>query len=109
METAEIKLTPREAWGFGGLMSMAAFRYCLGRMTYIVTECVDWIIPNWDNFHPSIRVLIELELEEAFVKDDDMRQEPYDAGGGDFYLPLGHDCDRRQWERVRKLWNKKED
>ncbi len=105
----EIKLTPQEAWGFGGLMAMASFRYCLGRMTYIVNECVDWIIPNWDNFHPSIRVLIERELEDEFIRDDDMRQERADASGGDSYLPLGHDCDRRQWERVRELWNKKED
>jgi hypothetical protein len=24
------------------------------------------------------------------------------------WKPLGHDCDRKEWERVRKLWNKKE-
>ncbi len=98
----EIKLTPQEAWGFGGLMAMGAFRYCLGRMTYIVNECADWIISNWENFHPGTRVLIENELEEEFVKDDDMRLEQSS------YLPLGQDCDRRQWERVRALWNKKE-
>lgn len=108
---SEIKLSPQEAWGFGGLMAMGAFRYCLGRMTYIVNECADWIISNWENFHPGTRVLIENELEEEFVKDDDMRLEQSsitdDAHARAFYLPLGQDCDRRQWERVRALWNKK--
>ena len=111
MKKIKPELTLEEAWGFDGLMASAAFRYCLGRMTYIVNECADWIISNWENFHPGTRVLIKRELEEAFIKDDDMRLEQSSITDGAFarafYLPLGQDCDRRQWERVRALWNKK--
>jgi hypothetical protein len=98
------ELTLEEAWGMNGLMATSAFRYCLGRMTYIVGECADWIIANWDKFPPNVRSLIERELEEEFGNDD--RERMHNPQG--MWKPLGHDCDRKEWERVRKLWNKKE-
>ena len=41
------KLTTEEAWGFNQLMVIAAFRYCVGRQTYIVGACADWLIEVW--------------------------------------------------------------
>ena len=32
-------LSEQGAWGCDGLMALAALRYCLGRMTYIVGDC----------------------------------------------------------------------
>lgn len=92
-------LTELEAWGFDALMVTAAFRYCLGRQTYIVSECVDWLVANWNKFPKNVRDAIKRDLEEEFERDDVARQE-----GNSFFKPLGGDCDRKEWERVRELW-----
>ena len=40
------------------LMAMAAHRYCLGRMTYIVGACCEWIVDTWPQFEPNTRHVI---------------------------------------------------
>ena len=40
-------VTREQAWGSCELMVLAAFRYCLGRQTYIVNACADWLIDVW--------------------------------------------------------------
>ena len=89
------------AWGSDGLMALAAFRYCLGRMTYIVGDCERWIFANWKHFPESVKKLIQRDLEEEFARDDEARER------GAAHKPLGHDCDRAAWERVRTLWKDK--
>ena len=95
---AEEKLTKTQAWGRSELMALAAVRYCLGRMTYIVGDCADWLCAAWDELPEGVRAIIKRDVEEAFTRDDEDR-----ASGRD-YKALGHDCDRESWERVRKLW-----
>ena len=34
-------------YGRADLMAIAAVRYCLGRMSYIVGDCADWLIAEW--------------------------------------------------------------
>lgn len=92
-------LTVEEAWGMNGLMAMAAFRYCCGRMTYIVGVCVDWLIANWDQLPDNAKQVIQRDLEDYFKRDDEERANP-DSD----WKPLGHDCDREQWQRVRRLY-----
>lgn len=91
-------LAQQEAWGWQHLMVVAAFRYCLGRMTYISGACADWIIARWPDFPPEAQQLIRRELEEAFKCDSEER------AMGEKYRTLGWDCDRREWEKVRALW-----
>jgi len=98
MKKPKPELTREEAWGWQELMVVSAFRYCLGRQTYVVGVCADWIIANWDKFSPNNKILIQRDLEEAFEGDD------CDRKGNDNYKRLGHDCDRAEWERVRRLW-----
>ena len=85
-------------WGRDQIMVIAAMRYCMGRRTYIVGDCVEWLIVQWPNFNEHTRALIQRDLEEEFDRDDKARLEQ------DTYLPLGMDMDRREWEKVRKLW-----
>ena len=85
-------------FGRDDLMAVAAFRYSLGRMTYIVSDCAHWLCEQWPNIAENARKVIQRDLEEAFKRDDEAR-----ADGQD-YKPLGHDCDRAQWEKVRRLW-----
>lgn len=86
-------------YGRDQLMVTAAVRYCLGRMTYIVSDCADWLIAIWPTLHDNTRTIIQRDIEEAFARDDEARAD------GREYKPLGMDCDRAQWERVRRLWS----
>jgi hypothetical protein len=85
-------------WGRNDMMALAAVRYCLGRMTYIVSDCCDWLLQVWPDLSQDIRTVIKRDIEEDFTRDDAARLR------GDSYLPLGHDMDRKQWEKVRELW-----
>lgn len=85
--------------GRDGLMAIAAFRYCLGRRTYIVSDCVEWLRENWPKFPENVRTVIKRDLESEFVKDDQARDQ------GEDYKPLGWDCDRAEWQKVRALWS----
>ncbi len=77
-------------WGESDLMAVCAVDYCLGRQTYITGMCADWLEENWPLFSQKAVDLIQRNVEEAFAK-----------GGA----ALGADCDRLEWERVRKLWS----
>ncbi len=98
MKKSKLELTREDAWGWQELMVVSAFRYCLGRQTYIVGACADWIIANWNKFSPNNKQIIQRDLEEAFQEDDRGKK------ALDKYSRLGQDCDRAQWERVRNLW-----
>lgn len=89
---------PPKNFGRHDLMAVAAVRYCLGRMTYIVSDCADWIIEQWPNISEGAQKTIQRDIDDAFVSDDEERAR------GKEYKTLGHDCDRAQWDRVRKLW-----
>lgn len=78
---------------------LGSFRYYLGRMTYAVGDFCDLLIKEWPSLPDRTKNLIQRDLTEAFTRDDEQRAD------GKEYLPLGHDCDRQQWERVRKLWD----
>lgn len=85
-------------FGRNELMAVAAVRYCIGRMSYIVGECVDWLYEVWPLLDPKTKAIIRRDIEEAFVRDDEERAE------GMEHTPLGMDMDRAEWERARKLW-----
>lgn len=80
--------------GRGDLMAIAAFRYCLGRRTYIVGDCADWLIEQWGSLDQKARAVIERDLREEVKRDDEARAENRE------YKPLGQDCDRADWLRV---------
>lgn len=83
-------------FGRGDLMAIAAFRYCLGRATYIVSDCVEWLIEKWPVLNENARRVITRDLADTFECDDRARRD------GSEYRSLGHDCDRYEWERLRK-------
>lgn len=87
------KQAPKD-FGRADLMVTAAFRYCLGRRTYIVSDCEAWLTQQWGNFSQNTRKLIERELREALAQDATAR------AGGDSWRLLGDECDRASWLRV---------
>ena len=76
-------------WGRNNLMALAAFRYCLGRSSYIVSDCVDWLIANWDEFDISLKKVIQFEIQEEIEAAT---------------IPM-MDCDLYEWKRVLGLKN----
>jgi len=98
IDTALDLLSQPKNFGRHDLMAVAAFRYCLGRTTYIVSECADWLIEQRPNISQNAQKVIARDLEAAFKQDDDDRRE------GKAYKSLGHDCDRAAWERVRLVY-----
>lgn len=81
-------------WGRSDLMALAAVRYCLGRQSYIVGDCVAWLIQQRGAIDPSTMRTIERDIRELLKRDDEARER------GDEHLPLGMDMDRREWERA---------
>ena len=77
---------------------LGAARYYMGRMTYAVSSFCELLIEQWPALNEDTRYLIQRDLEREFAKDDEMRQQKSQ------FLPLGQDCDRAEWERVRRLW-----
>lgn len=73
LRRARAALTDKdEACGEGGgavkadtLIAVAAFRYALGRMTYMVSLVGDWLIANRAGIDPNSRDLIAREIDQA--------------------------------------------
>jgi len=83
-------------YGRGDLMAVAAVRYCLGRSSYIVGDCCEWLPQAWPTLSESARNIIKRDIEEALKTDDESRAD------GNQYRRLG--MDRAEWEKVRDLW-----
>ena len=77
---------------------LGAFRYYCGRKSYAVSSFCDLLIAQWPSLPERTRELIRRDLEEEFERDERARAE------GRQFLPLGLDCDRDAWRRVRDLW-----
>jgi hypothetical protein len=88
-----------KTYGRSGLMIIAATRYCIGRRSYIVSDCADWIVSNWDDWPDNVKAIIQRDLENEFER----------AAQNPDWNPLGDDCDKREWEKVRALWRKERD
>ena len=75
-----------------------SFRYFLGRQTIQACSFADGLARVWPRLDERIKELIKRELEDEFRRDDAARERNSD------YRPLGADCDREAWEKVRAWW-----
>lgn len=66
------------------IVLVCAFRYALGRQTYVVGEVGDTIIANKAALSPKVRNLIKKEITEA-----------------EYANGLGADVDAKVWHKVR--------
>ena len=71
-----------------------AFRYCLGRMSYVVSDYCEEATRKIRQITDHFLQLLEKELSEAILKDDEQRAK------GELYKTLGWDCDRGYWVRL---------
>ena len=77
---------------------ISATRYYLGRRTIQAAYHARCLAKAWNDLPRGTQSVIRRDLEEAFEQDDAARAEGRD------YKPLGMDCDRGEWELVRKQW-----
>lgn len=68
------------------VLLLESFRYCLGRQTYAVSECVETLINYWS------------VLPEAWQK-----QIKEDIGGAMKNGTYGHLCDLNEWQKILYL------
>jgi hypothetical protein len=81
---------------------LGSLRYYLGRQTYAVSDFCELLIQSWPTLPEALRSLIQRDIEGEFMRDDKARA----IDGEHLFLPLGMDCDRAEWEKVRGLWAK---
>lgn len=79
---------------------MSATAYYLGRRTAAVSSFCEQLVASWDEVPRFAADYIERIVEEAFQRDDLYRE----LKSEESCRPLGADCDRAAWERVRQLW-----
>ena len=101
----------------GGASELAfwSFRYFLGRMTITTCDFAERLARAWPTLNDKDRELIRRELDKAFAEDDEARAdrdeklaaaktEEERLNARMCYMPLGHDCDREAWEKVRRAY-----
>jgi hypothetical protein len=87
-----------------------ACRYNAGRATAYAAGFAEDLARVWPRLPPEAQLQIEQDLSRLFRKDDEARERrqlqhlmPL-ANLADAPLPLGMDCDRAAWEKVRQAW-----
>lgn len=73
------------------LMAIAAHRYCLGRRSYIVSSCIDWLTKNWNDIQPGHQTGILKDTQAAIDADH-----------------AGDDMDKRGWIKFVEAHTPKE-
>lgn len=81
-------------------MVISTTRYYCGRCTGMVSTWCDWLIEWWPQLPEHVRNMVQKDIELEFERDDRIRKSSQDKAK----YPLGHDCDRASWEKVRQLW-----
>lgn len=72
------------------LITLAAFRYALGRRSYIVSEVIEWIEKYWDEIAVQTKKIIIEEVEQAVMLSC-----------------AGDECDQKSWEMFLEFAHKK--
>ncbi len=48
---------------------LCTFRYCLGRMTYIVSDMTEYLEKKWDDIKEPYQEIIKREIKEALERN----------------------------------------
>lgn len=70
-------------------MIFSAFRYAMGRRSYIVSTTVDFIMNNLDLVPKKFRNLM---IDEITMGENE-----------EYFYRLGDECDKKQWLKLREF------
>lgn len=87
---------------------IGAFRYAMGRKTFMPSMVCKWLRANWADFNERTRMVIARDLKSEIEMDDRVRKMAEENKGKIYGLPLGHDCDRAEWLMTMEFINEKE-
>jgi len=62
-----VKTTPHQ---YPDSIAIWAFRYCLGRASYAVGDCIDWLRSVWNRLQPNTRTVILRDIQEAVDRNE---------------------------------------
>lgn len=94
-ESAKIEISYRDA----DILFHSAFRYALGRMTYIVSDMAQLIWDNWAQIPKHSQSLIIKELTDAIATHEGQ------AAEGQEFKRLGMDMDYDVWKTLHERLN----
>jgi hypothetical protein len=90
------------------MMALAAHRYCLGRRSYIVGACLEWLHATWEQFDRNTRRIMVRDTIEALM--DELAGSPSDATGWRNFAGFGFSRlseDDKEWVRYAVAWKQK--
>ena len=79
-------------------MIINAVRYALTHTTYEEGQATAWLVENWDELNGVVKSQLRNDIESELRRDDAAMQE------GGFRRSVAMKIDRREWEKVRELW-----
>lgn len=79
--------------------AIQSIRYCMGRRTFAVIDCVEFIRQHWQDLTKHAKANIIRDLDEALLWHED------DLKDGKKYCYLGDECDYRTWKTLREWIN----
>lgn len=80
------------------LMVVAAHRYCMGRRSYIVSSCQEWLKAHWDQFTENTKQVCVRDTIEALM--DGYCGDEYNCKGWWHFARWGYarlSADSQQW------------
>lgn len=80
------------------LMALAAFRYCLGRRSYIVGSAIEWLRATWQQLDANTQGVILRDIVEAII--DKFAGDEMDVGGWSELAKWGYS----QLSEKKKAW-----
>lgn len=80
-------------------LAIQSLRYCMGRRTFAVIDCVEFLSRHWQDLTKHAKIIIIRDLDEALQWHED------DLKAGKEYCYLGDECDYQKWKSLREWIN----
>ena len=80
-------------------LAIQSLRYCMGRMTYAVSDCIEFIRQHWQDLTPNTKRVIIRDLDVELESHED------DVKSGKEYCRLGSAFDYQAWKNLREWIN----
>lgn len=58
-----------------GMLAILSVRYCLGKTSYVVNECISIVVSNWNTFNKRTKSFIIKDIELAIKNNQTNRKQ----------------------------------
>lgn len=89
------------------IMAVCAFRYCLGRQSYVVSTCIEWLREHWSSLPRTQQRVILRDIVEALM-DGQVGGDMDDRAWRDFFKwGLDRDPEALWWVQESTAYKRK--